>query len=63
MKQLPTMGTTDDLSAFLSIPKPTLEKWRHQGDGPAYIRLGKHVRYRSEDVEAWLAAQQRGGAA
>ena len=29
---------------------------RHEGNGPTYIKLGRRVRYRMSDVEAWLDA-------
>jgi len=31
----------------------TLKYWRTTGQGPAYLRVGKYVRYRESDVEAW----------
>jgi len=36
------------------LPERTLESWRHRGRGPAYIKLGRLVRYRSADIELWL---------
>jgi hypothetical protein len=35
----------------------TLEAWRAIGRGPAWVRVGRNVRYRRRDVDAWLAAQ------
>lgn len=29
---------------------------RHEGTGPAYVKVGRRVRYRMSDVEAWLDA-------
>jgi len=43
-----------ELSATLTIPESTLAKWRYEGTGPAYIRVGKHVRYPAEEVERWI---------
>jgi excisionase family DNA binding protein len=43
-----------DLSEMLDIPVHTLYRWRHRGDGPVGYRVGRHVRYRREAVEAWL---------
>lgn len=40
----------------LAVPEATLRYWRHAGTGPATIKVGRHVRYRREDVEAWLEA-------
>lgn len=50
--------TPTEVSEVLTIPKDTLAKWRYEGTGPAYIRVGKHVRYPADDFEAWLAKLQ-----
>ena len=47
--------TIADLSAMLGIPIDTLYGWRHRGQGPRGYRVGRHVRYRRGNVEAWLA--------
>lgn len=46
----------DELSTYLGVPVTTLYRWRHYGDGPRGIKVGRHVRYRVADVEAWLDA-------
>jgi excisionase family DNA binding protein len=43
-----------DVSEMLGIPVHTLYRWRYKGDGPTGYRVGRHVRYRREAVEAWL---------
>jgi excisionase family DNA binding protein len=43
-----------DVSEVLGIPIQTLYCWRSKGGGPAGYRVGRHVRYRREAVEAWL---------
>ena len=48
---------SEEVSAWIRIPTGTLAQWRYLGKGPDYIRVGRHVRYRPEAVEAWLAAQ------
>jgi excisionase family DNA binding protein len=49
-----TLMTTEELAAFLSLPVATLYQWRHRGTGPRAFRVGKHLRYRRADVEAFL---------
>jgi excisionase family DNA binding protein len=39
---------------MLGIRVHTLHRWRYKGHGPAGYRVGRHVRYRREAVEAWL---------
>lgn len=51
------------LAAELGLPVRTLDNWAYLGKGPRYVRVGRHRRYRPEDVEAWIAANVRGGEA
>jgi len=43
-----------ELSELLSIPLATVYRWRSRGDGPRAMKLGRHVRYRIDDVLRWL---------
>lgn len=52
---LAPLMTPQEVADFLGMPVATLRKWRSTGTGPPIYRLGKHVRYRLPDVEAWLA--------
>jgi predicted DNA-binding transcriptional regulator AlpA len=45
------------LARLLDIPERTPGQWRYRGKGPRYIKVGRHVRYRRADVEAWLSDQ------
>lgn len=47
----------EDVADFLGVPKNTLYQWRTKGYGPAGRRIGKYVRYRSEDVDSWVEQQ------
>ena len=44
------------LCADLGISSVTATKWRAQAKGPPFIKVGRLVRYRRADVEAWLAS-------
>jgi hypothetical protein len=48
-----------DLARRWRISPRTLERWRWLRQGPAYLKVGGHVVYRLEDVEAYEAAQLR----
>ncbi|VXA93029.1 helix-turn-helix domain-containing protein [Citricoccus sp. K5] len=50
-----------DLAERFAIPEKTLYVWRTNGSGPKGFRVGKHVRYRIEDVEAWEQEQVEAG--
>lgn len=52
-----SLMTTEQLAEFLQVPLATLYQWRHKRTGPKGIKIGKHVRYRRADVEAWLEKQ------
>ncbi len=49
--------TAEELADFFGVPLTTVYAWNHKGTGPRRIRIGKHVRYRPEDVEAWVEGQ------
>jgi hypothetical protein len=42
-----------------AISPRTLEKWRLTGDGPAFRKFGKTVRYAESDLQAWADRQLR----
>ena len=46
-----------DVAGWIGVPVATLANWRSGGIGPAYLRVGRHVRYRGADVEAWLESR------
>jgi len=43
----------------LACKVKTLQAWRHRGGGPAFVKVGRLVRYRVEDVESWLDSRRR----
>lgn len=44
----------------LGVSPETLERWRGAGTGPAFIRLsGRYIRYRPDDLEAFIEARRR----
>ncbi|MEN3976910.1 helix-turn-helix domain-containing protein [Emcibacter sp. SYSU 3D8] len=46
-----------DLARRWCISPRTLERWRVEGHGPAYLKIRGRVVYRLEDIEAYEAAQ------
>ncbi len=60
-----TLMTVQGLAALLQVPVATVYRWRHLGTGPPGVRVGRYVRYRSCDVDEWLAGRRdvRPGAA
>ena len=48
------------LAGYLHIPIGTIYGWNYRGVGPRKYKVGKHVRYRLADVEAWLERHSDG---
>lgn len=50
---------TSKASEYLGIPAGTLARWRVEGSGPAYFKLGLRVRYEKAALDEWMQAQIR----
>ena len=48
-----------ELARRWSLSHRTIERWRWQGQGPRYLKVGGRVIYRLADIEAFEAAQSR----
>jgi len=53
--------TKKETSRFLSISIKTLDRWIYERRGPKYYKVGALVRYRREDLIAFLEACPTGG--
>ena len=56
------MTDTDPANTFLStqqladrygVPVATVHRWLHHGTAPRSLKIGRHRRFRLEDVIAW----------
>jgi hypothetical protein len=52
--------TEMDAAGRLGLKVATLRAWRHQGRGPAYVRLGRAVRYLPSDLNEFLRSNRHG---
>jgi len=52
----PLLLTPKEVSEALGVATQTLAKWRSDGTGMPYIKLGGAVRYRADEVAAWVDA-------
>ena len=51
-----------EVSKRLSVSVATIRRWRLLCQGPRYLKVGAAaVRYRSDDVDAWLESCPTGG--
>ncbi len=46
--------SAEEVSAYLQVPLKTLYQWRLKGTGPRGLRVGRHLRYRRDEVDGWL---------
>ncbi len=44
------MLRTEQAAKILDVTKSTLESWRCRGGGPPFVRYGRAIRYREEDL-------------
>ena len=50
--------TEVEAAARLGLKVATLRAWRHQGRGPAYVRLGRAIRYLASDLNDFVHANR-----
>ena len=50
---LETVHAADELG----LSPRTLEGWRRRGEGPPYLKFGRRVKYRIEDIEAYKSTR------
>lgn len=51
--------TTGQAARYVCLSPRTLERYRVTGEGPKFLKIGRWVRYRVEDLDAWLAGCAR----
>jgi excisionase family DNA binding protein len=49
--------TVQEVADLLQVPPKTIYAWRYRGLGPTAVPVGKYLRFRPEDVAAWLEAR------
>ena len=50
--------TSENVAEWLGITVGALELRRKRKQSPPFIRMGRTIRYDSEQVSAWIAAQR-----
>ena len=48
----------NDLARILSVDSKTVRRWRDEGQLPGAIQIGGVVRWKHEDIEAWIDARR-----
>jgi predicted site-specific integrase-resolvase len=52
---IPSAGVAE----LLGVRPQTLVQWRHEGRGPAFLKIGRLAYYRRQDVTAYLGTLLR----
>jgi predicted DNA-binding transcriptional regulator AlpA len=58
---LETLLNEHDVARITGLSVASVRRWRLLRLGPQYLKIGSAVRYRPEDVTAWLASRPTGG--
>lgn len=49
--------TDQQIEEMYGVNRKTLANWRVKGLGPSFVKIGAAVRYRPEDLKAWIDAR------
>ena len=55
---LDPLVTITEFAEYLGVPVKTIYEWRQTGRGPVCVRIGRHLKFRLSDVQAWLDSQR-----
>jgi predicted DNA-binding transcriptional regulator AlpA len=44
---------------MLGVKRATLAQWRSRGLGPAYVKIGRFIRYHRPDIATFIAQRRR----
>lgn len=51
--------TPDQTAEHLCVSEMTLRKWRWEGKGPRFVKMGRKVLYRQTDLNEYVERQLR----
>ncbi len=56
-----TLLNEHDVAGITGLSVASVRRWRLLRQGPKYLKIGAAVRYKPEDVWAWLESRPSGG--
>jgi len=58
--EIDQMLPVKDAAELIAVKPQTLDKWRMNGNpnAPAFVRIGRNIRYKASTLRAWMAGQQ-----
>ena len=54
-----TLIRASAIGRYTGIARQTHSRWRHEGCGPQFVRLGRRVFYKAGHVRAWIDERVR----
>lgn len=54
MPSNPQFLTRNEAAEYLNLKKTTLDAWATRGGGPMFCKFGRAVRYRKQDLDAFV---------
>lgn len=56
-----TLLNERDVARITGLSVASVRRWRLLRQGPKYLKIGAAVRYKPEDITAWLESRPSGG--
>ena len=56
-----TLLNEHDVARITGLSVASVRRWRLLRQGPKYLKIGAAVRYKPEDISAWLESRPSGG--
>jgi excisionase family DNA binding protein len=53
-----SLVTEGEAASLLRVSLTSVRRWRREGRGPVYRKIGRSVRYRREDLADFIAASR-----
>jgi len=51
--------TVEQAAQYLGLAVSTLNKWRCHGGGPVFLKMGRAVRYKLENLDNYITRSER----
>ena len=61
LNTLEELLTEHDVARITGLSVASTRRWRLLRQGPKYLKIGAAVRYKPEDITAWLESRPSGG--
>ncbi len=58
---LETLLNEHDVARVTGLSVASVRRWRLLRQGPKYLKINSAVRYKAEDISAWLESRPSGG--